>query len=98
MPAQRSDFTPLVDLLAARGTGPARSQRPLYVDLLPPCNHACPAGENIQGWLEHARSGRWHEAWLTLVRDNPLPIDAPPSGGRRPGNPAVCTRHAGPCH
>jgi NADPH-dependent glutamate synthase beta subunit-like oxidoreductase len=73
MPSRRSDFTPLIDLLAAPGTGPARSQRPLYVDLLPPCNHACPAGENIQGWLEHARSGRWHEAWLTLTRDNPLP-------------------------
>lgn len=73
MATRRSDFTPLVDLLAAPGTGPTRSQRPLYVDLLPPCNHACPAGENIQGWLEHARSGRWHEAWLTLTRDNPLP-------------------------
>jgi hypothetical protein len=21
---------------------------------LPPCNHACPAGENIQAWLAHA--------------------------------------------
>jgi hypothetical protein len=25
-----------------------------YLDLLPPCNHACPAGENIQQWLYHA--------------------------------------------
>ena len=50
-----------------------RAQRPVYVDLLPPCNHACPAGENIQGWLEHARSGRWRDAWLTLTRDNPFP-------------------------
>ena len=50
-----------------------RSERPRYADRLPPCNQACPAGENIQAWLELARSGRWHEAWLTLTRDNPLP-------------------------
>ena len=73
MPAQERDFTRLVDLLATPGAGPVRAQRPVYVDLLPPCNDACPAGENIQAWLEHARSGRWREAWLTLVRDNPFP-------------------------
>ena len=73
MIATPSDFTPTVDLVAAPGTGPVRERRPRYVDLLPPCNHACPAGEHIQGWLEHARSGRFHEAWLTLVRDNPFP-------------------------
>lgn len=73
MSTKQSDLTPLVDLAAAPGTGPVRAQRPVYVDLLPPCNHACPAGENIQSWLEHARSGRYHEAWLTLVRDNPFP-------------------------
>ena len=73
MATRRFDLTPLVDLLATPGTGPTRSHRPLYVDLLPPCNHACPAGENIQGWLELARSGHWYEAWLTLTRDNPLP-------------------------
>ena len=69
----KRDFTPLVDLLARPGTGPVRAQRPVYVDLMPPCNDACPAGENIQGWLEHARSSRWREAWRTLVRDNPFP-------------------------
>ena len=69
----KSDFTASVDLLASPGTGPVRARRPLYLDLLPPCNHACAAGENIQGWLELARSGRYREAWLTLVHDNPLP-------------------------
>lgn len=67
------DVTPVIDLLAERGTGPTRTRRPLYVDLLPPCNTACPAGENIQAWLGHAQAGRHREAWLTLVRDNPLP-------------------------
>src|SRR5690242_19266842 len=48
-------------------------QRPIYLDLLPPCNHACPAGENIQAWLDHATAGRLREAWDVLVRDNPMP-------------------------
>jgi formate dehydrogenase beta subunit len=73
MASRQSDFTHVVDLVAQPGTGPVRTRRPIYVDLLPPCNHACPAGENIQAWLAHAQAGRYREAWLTLVRDNPLP-------------------------
>ena len=57
----------------ANRTGTWRTSRPLYVDRLPPCNHACPAGENIQGWLFHAESGDYEQAWRVLVRDNPLP-------------------------
>lgn len=73
MASTRHDFTPLVDLVGEPGTGPTRDKQPVYVDLLPPCNHACPAGENIQAWLAHARAGRYREAWQTLVADNPLP-------------------------
>ena len=54
-------------------TGTWRTLRPEYVDRLPPCNHACPAGENIQGWLYHAESGDYERAWRLLVEDNPLP-------------------------
>ena len=32
-------------------TGTWRTERPVYLDRLPPCNEACPAGENIQAWL-----------------------------------------------
>ena len=67
------DMTSVVDLTREKGTGPTRRQRPVYVDLLPPCNNACPAGENIQAWLALAQAGRFREAWETLVRDNPLP-------------------------
>ena len=52
---------------------PARTMRPLYVDRLPPCNHACPAGENVQAWLSEAQAGRYRKAWEIIVRDNPLP-------------------------
>ena len=57
----------------ANKTGTWRTYRPVYVDRLPPCNHACPAGENIQGWLYHAESGDYEQAWRALVRDNPMP-------------------------
>ncbi len=68
------DVTPLPDLLGARSrSGPVRVRRPVYVDLLPPCNAGCPAGENIQAWLAHAKDGRYEAAWRELVVDNPLP-------------------------
>ncbi|MFO1407890.1 MAG: NAD(P)-binding protein [Steroidobacteraceae bacterium] len=57
----------------ANHTGSWRTVRPVYVDRLPPCNDACPAGENIQGWLFHAEAGEYERAWRLLVRDNPLP-------------------------
>ena len=68
------DITRPADLTQhARGTGPVRTQRPLYVDLLPPCNNACPAGENIQGWLAAAQAGNYQKAWQVLMEDNPMP-------------------------
>jgi formate dehydrogenase (NADP+) beta subunit len=42
------DMAPTVDLTRGKGAGPVRYQRPTYVDLLPPCNGACAAGENVQ--------------------------------------------------
>jgi NADPH-dependent glutamate synthase beta subunit-like oxidoreductase len=45
----------------------------VYVDLLPPCNAGCPAGENIQAWLAHTQAGRHEEAWRALTADNPFP-------------------------
>jgi 2-oxoacid:acceptor oxidoreductase delta subunit (pyruvate/2-ketoisovalerate family) len=57
----------------ANHTGSWRTTRPVYVDRLPPCNHACPAGENIQGWLSHAETGNYEAAWRLLTQDNPLP-------------------------
>jgi NADPH-dependent glutamate synthase beta subunit-like oxidoreductase len=57
----------------AAGTGATRQQLPHWVASLPPCNAACPAGENIQAWLEHARAGRWRQAWQQILDDNPFP-------------------------
>ena len=57
----------------ANRTGSWRTTRPVYVDHLPPCNATCPAGENIQGWLFHAESGDYENAWRSLTANNPLP-------------------------
>lgn len=57
----------------ANHTGSWRTSRPVYVDRLPPCNNACPSGENIQGWLFHAEGGDYEAAWRVLVQDNPMP-------------------------
>jgi formate dehydrogenase beta subunit len=69
-----TDITKPIDLnLHAEGTGPKRFQRPIYVDFMPPCNSACPAGENIQAWMAYAQAGNYFEAFQKLVEDNPFP-------------------------
>lgn len=69
-----TDITKPVDLsIHAEGTGPKRFQRPIYVDFMPPCNSACPAGENIQAWMAFAQAGNYFEAFQKLVEDNPFP-------------------------
>src|SRR5512135_177789 len=68
------DLTPLPDLLHdAALAGPVRTRRPVYADLLPPCNAGCPAGENIQAWLASTRAGDHERAWRQLTADNPFP-------------------------
>ena len=72
-PGER-DLTPLAPLgLGRLRAGPVRERRPVYVDLLPPCNAGCPAGENIQGWLAQVRAGEHEAAWRLLTADNPFP-------------------------
>lgn len=71
--APQHDLTPLLDAAGIAGAGPVRSRQPLYANLLAPCNSACPAGEDIQGWLALAQAGQFQAAWLKLVEDNPLP-------------------------
>ena len=48
----RKPFAITLDAGSSRAnhTGAWRTERPVYVDNLPPCNSACPAGENIQQW------------------------------------------------
>jgi len=68
------DLTASLDLTKHdSGTGAHRSRIPVYMDFLPPCNHACPAGEDIQAWLALAQEGNYEAAWQKLIEDNPFP-------------------------
>jgi NADPH-dependent glutamate synthase beta subunit-like oxidoreductase len=60
----------------ANHTGAWRTERPVYVHNLPPCNDACPAGENVQQWLYRAEERDQHAgetAWRQIMADNPFP-------------------------
>ena len=54
-------------------TGSWRYMRPVYRERTPPCNAACPAGEDIVIWLGLVADRRFREAWETLRRENPFP-------------------------
>lgn len=59
----------------ANKTGSWRTERPRYVHNLPPCNHACPAGEDVQSWLYEGEDGAagYERAWRRIMVDNPFP-------------------------
>jgi Dihydroprymidine dehydrogenase domain II, 4Fe-4S cluster len=57
----------------ANKTGSWRTERPVYLDLLPPCSNACPAGESVQQWLYQAEEGSYEAAWRQIMADNPFP-------------------------
>ena len=79
MRAKPNDMTPVVDLTREKGTGPSRTRRPIYVDLLAPCNNACPAGEHFEAWLRRGASWKVSrrlgdpEFWQT-VPQAPVPV------------------------
>ncbi len=54
-------------------TGNWRYIRPLYVDKTPPCNHHCPAGADVVGYLALVREGKYKEAWELVKQENPFP-------------------------
>jgi NADPH-dependent glutamate synthase beta subunit-like oxidoreductase len=59
----------------ANKTGSWRTERAVYTNRMPPCNDACPAGENIQAWLYEAEEGAegYERAWRKIMVDNPFP-------------------------
>jgi NADPH-dependent glutamate synthase beta subunit-like oxidoreductase len=54
-------------------TGNFRSFRPVYRDKTPPCNNACPTGEQIQKYLDFVKHERFLDGYLTILEDNPMP-------------------------
>lgn len=68
----KTDLTKLANLNKSKGTGSIRKSKPEYIDFFPPCNNACPAGENIQAWLSLAQEGKIEDAWRKLTEQNPM--------------------------
>jgi len=54
-------------------TGQWATQRPLRHRFTPPCNHLCPAGNDVQGFLAFLAKDRVDEALATLYRTSPFP-------------------------
>ena len=55
-------------------TGSWRTLMPINVMHTPPCNHACPAGNDIRGFLRVlAENKDYEQAWHILTRTNPFP-------------------------
>ena len=54
-------------------TGTWRNFRPIYKNKTPPCNHACPANEKIQGCIDLINHRKYAEAWHLIKEDNPFP-------------------------
>jgi NADPH-dependent glutamate synthase beta subunit-like oxidoreductase len=54
-------------------TGNFRFFRPVYKDKTPPCNHACPTGEQIQRYLDFVKHERFLDGYMTIVEDNFMP-------------------------
>ena len=57
----------------ANKTGSWRTERPVYVTRQAPCGHACPAGEDVQGWLYEAEESDYEAAWRRIMEQNPFP-------------------------
>jgi NADPH-dependent glutamate synthase beta subunit-like oxidoreductase len=54
-------------------TGSWKYIRPLYRDAVAPCNRACPAGVDVEGYMNLLREGRPDDAIDLLLRENPMP-------------------------
>jgi len=55
-------------------TGSWRTLMPINITHTPPCNNACPAGNDIRGFLRVlAEKKDYEQAWHILTRTNPFP-------------------------
>ncbi|TFG89194.1 MAG: FAD-dependent oxidoreductase [Gemmatimonadales bacterium] len=57
--------------LVSRGS--RERPRPVYQDMVAPCNAACPVGMDVEGAMNLLREGKVVEARDLLLRENPMP-------------------------
>ena len=59
--------------LPALKTGQWATEQPHRQQMVPPCNHICPAGNNVQGFLNALANEETDEALGILLRTTPFP-------------------------
>ena len=59
--------------LPALKTGQWATEQPHRQQMIPPCNHICPAGNNVQGFLNALARDEPDEALEVLLRTTPFP-------------------------
>ncbi len=59
--------------LPAIKTGQWATEQPRRQQMVPPCNHVCPAGNDVQGFLQALAREEQDEALAILLRTNPFP-------------------------
>jgi len=70
------DFTPMnisVGTMLHNRTGSWRFIKPVYEDKVPACQNACPAGNDIEGWIKLLQKGKYEKAYWHLKREEPFP-------------------------
>lgn len=77
-PTQRSPrITSVLDDAASPpprlATGAWATRRPERRSLTPPCNHRCPAGNDVRGFLASAARGDFDDALEVILRTSPFP-------------------------
>ncbi|MCX5882579.1 MAG: FAD-dependent oxidoreductase [Deltaproteobacteria bacterium] len=54
-------------------TGSWRFIKPIYEDKIPACQNACPAGNDIEGWIKLLNNKDFEKAYWHLKREEPFP-------------------------
>lgn len=54
-------------------TGSWRYLRPRYLNMVPPCNQGCPAGNDVEGFITLLLEKKYSEAWQLIKEENPFP-------------------------
>ncbi len=73
----RASEMPMISIslgdMAWNKTGAWRTQRPFYENKTPPCNAACPAGNDIVGFIQKITQDDFEGAWHLIKEENPFP-------------------------
>ena len=70
------DITPMntsAGTMLYNKTGSWRTIKPVFEDKMPACQNACPAGNDIEGWIKLLQQGEYEKAYWHLKREEPFP-------------------------